>query len=51
MTKAIKRIYLAANLIFLLWLALSYVDIVAHNLTTFTYSKYNLLIILLGGIL
>lgn len=49
MTKAIKRIYLAANTFLLLWLALSYVDIVAHNLTTFTYSKYNL-IILLGGI-
>jgi hypothetical protein len=58
MTKALKRIYLGANSIFLLWLALSYFDIVMHNLTTQTYSNYNLIVImfekfnniLLGGI-
>lgn len=33
-------------LLFGLWFSLSFIDIISHNLTTYTYTSWNLIIIL-----
>lgn len=58
MTKAIKNIPTILSAIILIWLALSYIEIVCTNLTNPVYSNYNLIVmmfknfdkLLVGGI-
>lgn len=43
MKKVLSRMYTGVVVLFLLWFAISYLDIITHNLTTQSYLSFNLL--------
>lgn len=46
--KYFKFAVYAASALFVLWCAISFCDVVAHNLTIGSYWKYNLFVIMLN---